>query len=165
MIVLLFLSYSVHNNKPSDSPDCKNLYIKALENFSIAQEHYEKCRYDEAGGHFRLAEIDAMTAKVLCSTESKKKEMEELIDQCKKMESEIDKKKKELEELVKKCKIEIGMTKEQVLESWGYPDDINKTITSSTVYEQWCYETPHVAGAPAHAYLYFENGILTSWQD
>lgn len=53
----------------------------------------------------------------------------------------------------------IGMTKKQVLDSdWGKPDRINRTIYSSTVYEQWVYDD-------YDTYFYFENGKLTSIQD
>lgn len=43
-----------------------------------------------------------------------------------------------------------------VLESWGNPNDINRTISSYGVHEQWCYDD---------AYLYFEDGKLTTIQD
>jgi hypothetical protein len=49
------------------------------------------------------------------------------------------------------------MNKEQAIESWGQPNDINKTTTKYVVHEQWCY--------PSHNYLYFENGILTAIQN
>ena len=48
------------------------------------------------------------------------------------------------------------MTKEMVRESWGDPDDINRTIGSFGVHEQWCY---------GYQYLYFEDGKLTVMQD
>lgn len=53
-------------------------------------------------------------------------------------------------------KIWIGMSKEMLLQSWGKPDDINRTVTSSSVWEQWVY---------GKRYVYLENNILTSWQD
>lgn len=52
----------------------------------------------------------------------------------------------------------IGMTREQVEESlWGKPNKINRTVTSSTVKEQWVYGSGQ--------YLYFTDGIMTSFQD
>ena len=53
-------------------------------------------------------------------------------------------------------KIKIGMTKAMVKDSWGEPEDINRTVGSWGVHEQWVYGSN---------YLYFENGKLTSWQD
>lgn len=44
----------------------------------------------------------------------------------------------------------LGMTKE----SWGSPIDINRTVNTSGVFEQWVY--------PNYVYLYFEDGVLTS---
>lgn len=58
--------------------------------------------------------------------------------------------------LILENKIRIGMTKEMVIESWGKPDHINRTVTSSVVHEQWVYKDN---------YLYFDNGTLTAWQD
>jgi amino acid transporter len=57
-------------------------------------------------------------------------------------------------------KIWIGMTKDQATESWGKPHEINRTVYSSGVHEQWVmFDSIYTP------YLYFENGILTSWQD
>ena len=50
----------------------------------------------------------------------------------------------------------LGMTTEIARLSWGEPNDINKSVGSWGVHEQWVYNCQ---------YLYFENGILTSWQD
>ena len=54
-------------------------------------------------------------------------------------------------------KIWIGMTKEMAIESRGNPININRTTGSWGIHEQWVY--------PGRNYLYFENGILKSWQD
>lgn len=53
--------------------------------------------------------------------------------------------------------IQLGMTKEMVVDAIGKPYDINRTGGSFGVHEQWCYR--------GNVYLYFENGVLTSWQD
>lgn len=54
-------------------------------------------------------------------------------------------------------KVWIGMTGEMAIESIGKPNDINRTVGSWGVHEQWVYGRD--------VYLYFENGKLTSWQD
>ncbi|KUF30056.1 hypothetical protein V2H29_14875 [Lysinibacillus fusiformis] len=52
----------------------------------------------------------------------------------------------------------LGMTYDEVLASlWGAPYDINRTVTEYGSYEQWVYGNGQ--------YLYFEDGILTSFQD
>jgi hypothetical protein len=53
-------------------------------------------------------------------------------------------------------KIWLGMTDDMARLSWGKPSDINRSVGSWGVHEQWIY---------GNTYLYFENGILTSWQD
>ncbi|MDB5017055.1 MAG: hypothetical protein JWQ84_1887 [Mucilaginibacter sp.] len=52
--------------------------------------------------------------------------------------------------------IKRGMTKAQARLSWGEPNQIHRTVFSGGVHEQWVYDG---------GYLYFENGILTAWQD
>jgi hypothetical protein len=53
-------------------------------------------------------------------------------------------------------RIWIGMTKEMLIDSWGEPDDINRTVGSFGVHEQCIY---------GNSYVYLEDGILTTWQD
>ena len=55
--------------------------------------------------------------------------------------------------------IKIGMTQQMVKESIGSPKDINKSVYSFGVHEQWVYSHNK------YEYLYFEDGILTSWQE
>jgi hypothetical protein len=50
----------------------------------------------------------------------------------------------------------IGMNKEMATISLGTPNKVNRTVGAWGVREQWVYETN---------YLYFENGVLTSYQD
>jgi len=50
----------------------------------------------------------------------------------------------------------IGMTAMQCLQSWGRPDDINRTITANGRHEQWVYGSK---------YLYFDDGVLTTIQN
>jgi hypothetical protein len=62
----------------------------------------------------------------------------------------------EICEVVAEKRIRIGMTKEQVRVSWGKPERVNRTVTSRSNHEQWVY---------GGAYLYFDDDILTSFQD
>ena len=56
--------------------------------------------------------------------------------------------------------IMLGMTKEMTIASWGQPNDINRTVTIYGTSEQWVYE-----GLYSRTYLYFDENVLTSWQD
>ena len=49
-----------------------------------------------------------------------------------------------------------GMSSEMARLSIGNPKDINQTVGDWGIHEQWVYDS---------RYLYFENGILKSWQD
>jgi len=59
-------------------------------------------------------------------------------------------------EKVAKGLIWIDMTDKMARDSWGPPKDINKSVGSWGVREQWVYGDGQ--------YLYFKNGKLTSWQ-
>ncbi|WP_449619971.1 hypothetical protein [Robertmurraya sp. Marseille-Q9965] len=62
-----------------------------------------------------------------------------------------------IEEKEESTTIRIGMTPDEVVEKWGKPEDINRTITAFSTSEQWVY--------PNYVYLYFDDGILTTIQN
>lgn len=62
-----------------------------------------------------------------------------------------------MKKLVRQGRIRIGMNAEMVKLSWGDPNSINRTVTAYGVHEQWIYWDKY--------YLYFDDNILTSWQE
>lgn len=50
----------------------------------------------------------------------------------------------------------IGMKREMLIDSRGYPDDINRTVVPGNTHEQFVYGSQ---------YIYVENGVVTAWQD
>ncbi len=54
----------------------------------------------------------------------------------------------------------LGMPAEAVIESWGRPGDINRTITAGVTSEQWVY-----GALPNQRLVYLENGVVTGLQD
>jgi hypothetical protein len=58
-------------------------------------------------------------------------------------------------------RVRIGMTADQVRAAWGRPDDINRSVYSFGVHEQWVWEDSD--GMP-YQYAYMEDGVLTSIQ-
>jgi len=61
-----------------------------------------------------------------------------------------------IQRLVIEGKIKIEMTREQVMTAWGKPDQINHSEGDWKIYEQWIYGS---------TFLYFERGILKSYQE
>ncbi len=53
--------------------------------------------------------------------------------------------------------VEIGMTKEQVQASRGFPNGVSVSIDKSGIHEQWHYGVSY--------YLYFANGELFCWYE
>lgn len=60
-------------------------------------------------------------------------------------------------------RLRIGMTDDDAIEAIGRPQDINRTVTAAGTDEQWVYSGAAWLGD--EVYVYFENGILTSWQE
>lgn len=58
-------------------------------------------------------------------------------------------------ELILKQQIAIGMPEGALIESWGKPRDINESVGAWGVHKQYVYRS---------AYVYVENGEITSWQ-
>lgn len=87
----------------------------------------------------------------------RRKELLEIEKEEAKRKDAIANQPKHIQEEINSNKIKLGMTREQVLLSWGKPNKINRTVGKWGVKEQWCYGDK--------TYLYFENGILTSFQD
>jgi len=67
----------------------------------------------------------------------------------------------QIKEAVAKRQLIIGMNQVEVHASIGLPHDKNKTVGAWGVHEQWIYLTDGYD----RMYLYFEDGILSSWQD
>lgn len=65
--------------------------------------------------------------------------------------------------LVAAERLALGMTAEMALASWGKPSDINRSVGSRGVNEQWVYRA--LIAPYSTRYIYFENGVLTSWQE
>ena len=67
----------------------------------------------------------------------------------------------DIQQLVWDHKLQVGMTKEMVLMSWGNPFDI-RPQSPKHVQEIWIYSTSR---ADKSVYAYFENDILTGWEE
>jgi hypothetical protein len=71
-------------------------------------------------------------------------------------EDSIAEYKKMVEKIIDEKLLILGMTKEMVVKGRGKPERINRTVSRWGVSEQWVYGS---------LYLYFEDGVLTSYQD
>src|SRR6185312_14212020 len=62
---------------------------------------------------------------------------------------------------IEQHRVMVGMTKEQVLQSWGGPQTINTTFTKDGIrQEEWIFEDWESSAIVKHRYLYFEEGML-----
>jgi hypothetical protein len=65
------------------------------------------------------------------------------------------------ETAVAQKRVIVGMSREQVLRSWGSPYKIDVTYTDSGIRrEQWVFEDWINSATVKHRYLYFEEGVL-----
>ena len=160
------------------SDDLINFKDLALRNMLINEQDAEKkVIIQHEINVFNKQRIDFSNQKIEGAKELERKKTEqEALKKQTAMDAELQRKRKALNaEQQKKRKIDIfnrygqvvgqkildgkiwiGMTKEMAEESWGVPSDINRTVNQYKVHEQWVYSS---------RYLYFDDGILTSWQD
>ena len=62
---------------------------------------------------------------------------------------------------IEQHRVMVGMSKDQVLQSWGGPQTINTTFTKDGIrQEEWIFEDWESAAVVRHRYLYFEEGVL-----
>lgn len=62
---------------------------------------------------------------------------------------------------IEQRRVMVGMTKDQVLKSWGGPQTINTSFTSEGIRrEEWIFEDWVSTSDVKHRYLYFEEGVL-----
>ena len=123
----------------------------------LHQYHPDAAEYATANGIYEQALRDQEAARKKEEAEAARREAER-VAKMKPIErimekygcSEYD------AELISKRRVRIGMTDELCLAALGKPRDINRSVGSYGVHEQWCY---------SGLYLYFEDGVLTSFQD
>lgn len=62
---------------------------------------------------------------------------------------------------IEQHRVMVGMSKDQVLQSWGGPQTINTTFTKDGIRrEEWIFEDWVDSATVRHRYLYFEEGTL-----
>jgi len=62
--------------------------------------------------------------------------------------------------LVMEHKVAVGMPRAAVLDSWGRPDDVNRTVLEGVTTEQWIY-----GQLPDARYVYVRNDIVDGLQE
>lgn len=76
----------------------------------------------------------------------------------------IENQPEDVRDLILAHQVTLGMTAEQVELSWGPPHTKNRTVTKYGVSEQWVYGYAD-RWSDTTRYLYFDDGVLTSWQE
>jgi len=69
--------------------------------------------------------------------------------------AQAEREKDPIYQAIKAHKVGIGMTADQVIQSVGKPQSVNRTTTAAGVNEQWVY---------GGGYVYLDNGIVTAVQ-
>ena len=71
------------------------------------------------------------------------------------------KRKELIDQLILEGRVEVGMSRDEVIRSWGSPTKVNKTINTSGTSEQWIYRR---SGIGFDRYVYIDNGTVRSLQ-
>jgi len=95
--------------------------------------------------------------KILKDVEERRAKGREIVEQ----RAKEARQRRLIKEAIKNKQVMIGMTKNDVIASWGRPDDINRSISASGTSEQWVYER----GDYNSQYVYFDNGVVSYISD
>ena len=145
---------------------------------SYIRQSYERKNYNEIGNYVAILQkyhpeaSECASANKIYKQALKDKELEKKKEEARIAKAEAERKAKmnPIERIMEKygCSLRFaeainqrcvlrGMTPAMARAAWGKPEDINRSVGSWGVHEQWCYRNG--------CYLYFEDGILTSWQN
>ena len=136
----------------------KQQYSQIKTNLDLLQKyHPESPEYESARSIYTQSVKDQEDARKKAEAEAAKAEKERIAKMApvKRIMEKYDCS-EDVARMIKKKKVQIGMTTEQCRAAWGSPDDINRTVGSFGTHEQWVYGS---------SYLYFEDGVMTSFQD
>ena len=130
-------------------PACVSIEDQVAERVARTEQEYrERKERDEAWRKQRAAEMDA---EYKATKLQEKAAREDYVSAHPALAPHII-------EAILKEQIIRGMSQEDVKVSWGAPERTNRTVGAWGVHEQWVYKSTTY-------FLYFENGILTSWQE
>ena len=133
-------------------------YTELKKNLDLLQQYHPDAQeYATANGIYEQGLKEQEAARKRAEAEAAKREAER-IAKMKPIERIMEKFgcDKETATLIHQRRVRIGMTAEQCRAAWGRPNDINRSVGLYGVHEQWCYDG---------SYLYFDDGILTSYQN
>lgn len=140
---------------------CVPIESKVNNLLSLSKYSYEDYIY---GNVYYLIQLDDM---VLSSDYYAQKEAKRIAEEnrlAEEQQQKIERKNKLIKkygktyaEIILNGQVQTGMSAEMCRESWGIPDDINRSIGPWGTHEQWCYDWG--------GYLYMENGVLKSIQN
>lgn len=69
-----------------------------------------------------------------------------------------------MRDCIRQGKVRLGMSYDEVHASWGWPQDVSRSVGPYGSHSQWVYRT-EIGFSYETKYLYLDNGTLTSWQD
>ena len=125
--------------------DLMHQYHPDAQEYTTANDIYQKGLKDQEAAR-KKAEAEA--AKREAERKAKMKPIERIMEKYGCSE--------EIATMIHKGEVRIGMTTEQCRAAWGRPERVNRSVGSYGVHEQWVY---------GRTYLYFEDGVMTSFQD
>jgi len=108
----------------------------------------------------QLSKERSSIIQMIDSLEKRLKEIDEQLSQVNpenRLEAMISKYGKNKGKLIASDKVWTSISYEMAIDSWGEPDDVQKTSLASGNTEKWIY--------PDGRYLYFKNGRLESWKE
>jgi len=119
------------------------------------QEFEEKLRQADSWSEFRLSSFDLFISS---------QQEDRIHNKRRQWYIDTHSVRPQIANLIKQGNYIIGMTKDELRASIGFPNDINRTTSPYGISEQWVYKEGYILTYDIKCF-YFEDDILTTIQD
>jgi tetratricopeptide (TPR) repeat protein len=164
LVLLCFAAIMLLSAAASHSrEDLNNNCQSAQDCFNLGREYFKQKKFPQAHSFFTQA-IDLAQRAISFekTTPRRVQELKGLIRQSRNQKSRIRQTMAYFRTLIEEKKIAAGMNPQQVRDSWGEPETIEKTLVKWKESQKWIYGNVLLDN---DKYVLFEDGFVVDFQD
>jgi hypothetical protein len=155
----MLLSTAASHSREALSHNCQS----AQDCFTLGHEYFNQKKFPQAHSFFTKAiDLAQRAIRFEKMTPRRVQELKGLIRQSRNQKSRIRQTMTFFKTLVEEKKIAAGMNPQQVRDSWGEPETIEKTLVKWKESQKWIYGNILLDN---DKYVLFEDGFVVDFQD